>query len=321
MSPFPKKVLITGGAGFIGTHLAERLRQRAQVVLFDNIRRDSLSLVPELLSDPNVTLIRGNVLDPASLEPAFDGVEAVLHLAAIAGVGSYHREPLNTLRVNLLGTVNVLDQVVKHGVKTMVDFSTSEVFGPNAFDVKETDPCGIGPSSDLRWVYATSKIASEHFCLRTAAQHGFACTIVRPFNIYGPRQTGEGAIGNFCRAAIDRRPLTVYGSGGAIRAWCFVSDMVHAVERILETPAAAGEVFNIGNAREVETTLGLARRIVQIEPGARINFQPMEGSEVRVRVPSIDKARAILGYEPQVDLDRGLRATLASMKAVSCPAA
>jgi UDP-glucose 4-epimerase len=318
MSQFPKRILITGGAGFIGTHLAERLKTRAEVVLFDNIRRDSLSLVPDLLTNSTVRLIRGNVLDPASLEPAFEGVDAVLHLAAIAGVASYHREPLNTLRVNLLGTVNVLDQVVKHGVKSIVDFSTSEVFGAHALDVKETDPCGVGPSSDLRWVYATSKIASEHFCLRTATQHGFNCTIVRPFNIYGPRQTGEGAIGNFCRAALERRPLTVYGDGGALRAWCYVSDMVDAIERILETPAAAGEVFNIGNAREVETTLGLARRIVRIESGARIDFQPMSGSEVRVRVPSIDKARAILGYEPQVDLDRGLRATLASMKAVSC---
>jgi UDP-glucose 4-epimerase len=320
MTRFPQRILITGGAGFIGTHLAERFRNRAEIVLFDNIRRDSLSLVPDLLSDTGVRLVRGDILDQRTLESAFEGVDAVLHLASIAGVGSYYNEPLNTLRVNLLGTVNILDQVVKHGVGSLVYFSTSEVFGPNAFEVRETDPCNIGPVTDLRWVYATSKLASEHFCLRSATQHGFDCTVVRPFNIYGPRQTGEGAISNFCRAVIDRRPMTVYGTGGALRAWCYVSDLVYAVERILETPAAAGEVFNIGNAREVETTLGLARRVARIESGARIEFQPMDHTEVRARVPVIDKARAILGYEAQVDLDRGLRETLASMRAMSCPA-
>jgi UDP-glucose 4-epimerase len=320
MHAIPKRILITGGAGFIGTHLAQRLSQRADVVLFDNIRRDSLALVPELLENPRVTLVRGDVLDPATLAPAFEGVDAVLHLAAIAGVNSYYREPLKTLQVNMLGTVNVIDQVVRAGARLLVDFSTSEVFGPNAFEVSEEDPCNIGPPSDLRWVYATSKLASEHFCLRSSAQYGFGCAIVRPFNIYGPRQTGEGAISNFCRAVLDGRPLEVYGDGAAIRAWCYVTDMVNAVERILETPEAVGQVFNIGNPREVETTLGLARRVARLEPGARIERRSVDRSEVRVRVPRIDKARTILGFEPTVDLDEGLRQTLAAARAVTCAA-
>jgi UDP-glucose 4-epimerase len=315
MNAFPKRILITGGAGFIGTHLAQRLVQRSEVVLFDNIRRDSLSLVPELLSNPKVTLVRGDILDTATLAPAFDGVDAVIHLAAIAGVGSYYNEPLTTMRVNTLGTVNAIDLAVKHTVASFIDFSTSEVFGPNAFEVRESDPCGIGPTSDLRWVYATSKLASEHFTLRAASQYGFKGTVVRPFNIYGPRQTGEGAISNFCRAAIEGRPLKVYGHGGAIRAWCYVTDMVAATERILETPAAGGEVFNIGNPREVETTLGLARRIVALERGARIEYEAVDRSEVRVRVPVIEKAQRILGYEPVVDLEQGLTATLSALKA------
>jgi nucleoside-diphosphate-sugar epimerase len=305
-----QRVLITGGAGFIGTHLAEDLSRHAEIVLFDNFRRDSLRMAPHLRENPSVRLVTGDVLDPATLGKAMDGVDTVIHLAAIAGVSSYYAESLTTLKVNILGTVNVLEEVVRRKVHTFVHFSTSEVFGPDALWVQETSPHGIGPVSDRRWVYATSKLASEHFTLRFGETHGFRATAVRPFNIYGPRQTGEGAISNFCRAVISGNPITIYGDGTPIRAWCYVSDLVAGVRAILNTPAAAGEVFNIGNPREVETTLGLARRIAALAPGAAIGFQEVSRSEVRARVPNIDKARKLLGFEPQVDLETGLRQTL-----------
>jgi nucleoside-diphosphate-sugar epimerase len=304
------RILITGGAGFLGTHLAERLRPEAQIILFDNFRRDSLRWAPQLTQDPNITQISGDVLDTASLDDALRGVDTVIHLAAIAGVSSYYNEPLQTLQVNILGTVNVLDAAVKHKVKRFIHFSTSEVFGPDALWVEETSPHAIGPVSDRRWVYATSKLAGEHFALRYAEQHHFEVTVVRPFNIYGPRQSGEGAISNFCRAAISGQPLTVYGDGAAIRAWCYVSDLVDAVSAILCAPESAGQVFNIGNPREVETTLGLARRIAALAPGATLRMQANARTEVRARVPSIGKARKLLAFEPKVDLEQGLRATL-----------
>ena len=278
--------------------------------MFDNFRRNSLRWAPLLARDQNVTQISGDVLDVSSLEEALRGVDTVIHLAAIAGVSSYYNESLLTLRVNILGTVNVLDAAVKNKVKRFIHFSTSEVFGPDALWVQETSPLGIGPVSDRRWVYATSKLAGEHFALRYAEEHHSWATVVRPFNIYGPRQSGEGAIGNFCRAAITGQPLTVYGDGSAIRAWCYVSDLVDAVASILHTPDSAGQVFNLGNPREVETTLGLARRIAAIVPGATIRMQDMERAEVRARVPSIDRARKMLGFEPKVDLEQGLRSTL-----------
>lgn len=304
------RVLITGGAGFIGTHIAERFCTRAQVVLFDNLRRDSLSQAPALRDHPSVTVVQGDVLDGEAVARALEGVDTVLHLAAIAGVTSYYEEPLRTLRVNILGTATVLEQAVRRGVTRHVQFSTSEVFGPDALWVDEEAGFRIGPTSDRRWVYATSKLAGEHLALRYGEEHGMRCTVIRPFNVYGPRQTGEGAISNFCAAVAEGRPLKVYGDGAAIRAWCYVSDLVDAVEAALSAPASAGGTFNVGNPTEVETTLGLARRVARLAPGTAIEHEARPRAEVRARVPNIERARSVLGFSPRVDLDEGLARTL-----------
>ena len=303
------RILITGGAGFIGTHVAERLAGQHELVLLDNFRRNSLHA--DLTKRPGVSVVEADVLDAEAMLDVTDGVDVIVHMAAIAGVNSYYNEALRTLQVNVLGTVNLLEAAARSGVQQFIDFSTSEVFGPDALWVDEESPHGIGPVSDRRWVYAVSKLASEHFTLRYGEKYGFLCTCVRPFNIYGPRQTGEGAIGNFIRAALAGEPLNVYNDGSPIRAWCYVSDMVDAVERIIARPdAAAGQSFNIGNPREVETTIGLARRVARLVPGATIRSVPMDRAEVRARVPSIEKARTLLGFEPKVDLEEGLRRTI-----------
>ncbi|TGD95711.1 NAD-dependent epimerase/dehydratase family protein [Methylobacterium nonmethylotrophicum] len=304
------RILITGGGGFIGTHLAERLSSQAELVLLDNFRRNSLRYAPKLADAPGVRVVEADVLDAAAMREAARGVDAIIHLAAIAGVSSYDREPLRTLRVNILGTVNLLEACVAGRVGRFIDFSTSEVFGPDADGVTEEDRHGIGPVSQKRWVYATSKLASEHFTLRYGEAHGFAATCVRPFNVYGPRQTGEGAIGNFCRAALAGTPLLVEGDGTAVRSWCYVSDMVSAVEAILHSPAAAGQVFNIGNPAAVETTAGLAGRIARLAGGAEIRRVEMRGAEVHRRIPAIDKAQRVLDFQPRVGLDEGLSRTL-----------
>lgn len=303
------KILISGGAGFIGSHLAERLCENSRLTLFDNLRRNSLEGVPALKSHPHVRLVRGSVLEPKKLARAMSGADTVLHLAAIAGVSSYYREPLEVLRVNLLGTVNVLEAALKAGVKKFIYLSTSEVFGSEALWVSEDQPHRIGPVSDKRWSYATSKLASEQFVMRYGEAFGMACTILRPFNIYGPRQTGEGAVSNFCAAAAAGKDLTVYGDGSAIRAWCYVSDFVDAVEAALARKGKAGMVFNIGNPNEVETTTGLARRVAGLA-GVSVRSQTVAQAEVRARIPRIDKARKILGFSPKIGLEEGLRRTL-----------
>ncbi len=307
------KILITGGAGFIGTHLADRLSQTKsnKIVLFDSFRRDSLKYASHLANHPQIEVVNGDVLNAELVAAAMEGVDTVIHLAAIAGVSSYYSEPLNTLRINIIGTTNVLEQASKAGVKSFIYFSTSEIYGPNALWVDEKTPCAIGSSSELRWVYATSKLAGENFCLRSAEKHGFSCTVIRPFNIYGPGQVGEGAISNFCRAVADGKPLIIHGDGSAIRAWCYISDLVDAVIAVMDRPSTSCRTFNIGNPREVETTLGLARRIVNLSKNTELEFHEGVASEVRGRIPVIEAARQSLSFEPKVDLDEGLKHTIA----------
>ena len=304
-----EKILLTGGAGFIGTHVAERLVEDHALVLFDNYRRDSLSGLA-LSGHANVTVLKGDVLNTDDVAAALQDVDRVIHLAAIAGVSSYYKMPLKVLQVNILGTVNLLEAAVQAGVKQFISFSTSEVYGSEARNVTEQDPHGIGPTSDKRWTYATSKLASENFVLRYGEEHGFHSTCLRPFNVYGPRQTGEGAISNFCTAALKGEALKVYGDGKAIRAWCYVTDMVDAVLLAMEKESAAGQSFNIGNADTAVNSVELAEIVASLVPGASIEYEEIDRAEVAVRIPNVDKARSLLGFEPKVGLAEGLRQTL-----------
>src|SRR5262245_30571012 len=172
-----QRILITGGAGFIGTHLAERLCSNNSVILFDNFRRDSLSHT-RLSSHPNVTVRHGDILDPISLQASLKDVDTVLHLAAVAGVSSYYREPWKTLRVNLLGTASLLDALPGTPVRTLVYFSTSEVLGPDSLHANEETMHRLGPVSERRWVYATSKLAGEQLVLRYGEESGLHCTVL-----------------------------------------------------------------------------------------------------------------------------------------------
>jgi len=305
-----QKILITGGAGFIGTHLAERLCPDHEVILFDNLRRDSLRSLPGLKTHRHVRFVKGDVLDRRRIASTLKGCDAVLHLAAVAGVSSYYREPCETLRVNLIGTFNLLEACAGSKVRKVVDFSTSEVYGAEALNVDEESDHRIGPLSDLRWTYATSKLASEQLTHRYGEKYGFKPFSVRPFNVYGPRQTGEGAISNFLRAAAKGEPLVVYGNGAPVRAWCYVSDCVDAVMAILADNALPGGVFNVGNPQEAYTTLELANLVREVVGRRlRIVFKKVKRSEVRVRVPNIDRARKLLGYRPKVGLRTGLQLT------------
>ena len=309
MTDVRPRYVITGGAGFIGSHLAERLAGQADLVLFDNLRRDSLQYT-DLAGRPGVELVTGDIRDRPLVARLVQNADAVFHLAAIAGVSSYYAEPEATLRVNIEGAAAVVDAVVAARIPRLVYVSTSEVHGPLAKDVDEESPCAIGPSSDRRWVYATSKLAGEHLVLRGGETHEFAATVLRPFNVYGPRQTGEGAIRNFCVAAVTGAPLEIYGDGSAVRAWCYVDDFVAAALSALRSPAAAGQIFNIGNPGAVADTNGLAGLIVSLVPGAKIRPGNVSRAEVGYRTPVIDKARKTLDYEPRVGLREGLKRTI-----------
>ncbi|MDX6423410.1 MAG: UDP-glucose 4-epimerase [Gaiellaceae bacterium] len=308
-----KRILITGGAGFIGTTLARRLVDRNEIVALDNLHRDALS-ASDLLEHPNLTFVQGDVLDAETLGAHAKGVTHIVHCAGIAGVDTVLESPVRTMRVNVIGTYNVLEAglATQDTLERLVDFSTSEVFGSQAFRVAETSVSVTGSVGEARWTYAVSKLAGEHMAHAYHAELGLPTTSVRPFNVYGPEQMGGGAIRAFIEAALAGQDLTIHGDGSQIRAWCFVDDMVEGTLIALEHPNAVGESFNIGNARSAVTIYDLAQRIKRAtEATGEIVFRPLHYTDVELRIPNVDKARNLLGFESQVELDEGLARTIA----------
>lgn len=304
-------ILLTGGAGFIGSALAERLCSDNQVRVLDNGFRGRGADTP-LVRQGQVQFIDGDVLDPRSVEDAVRGCDRVVHLASIAGVDTVKKMPVTTMRISLIGTANVLDACVKvGGVRRFIDFSTSEVFGTYAYKVGEGDVTTLGPVGEARWTYAVSKLATEHLTHQYRAQYGLPTVSIRPFNIYGPGQIGEGAIQRFCQRALRSEALEIHNDGAQIRAWCFIDDIVDAVLAALERPEAVGQAFNIGNPRSVCTTYELARTVVRVSGSkSEIRFVDWPFADIELRVPNIRKARELLGYEPKVELEEGIRRTL-----------
>jgi len=307
-----KRIFITGGAGFIGTTLARQLVDRNTVIAYDNLHRDSLSGT-DLADHPSYELIQGDILDPESLRAAAEGATHFVHCAAIAGVDTVLASPVRTMRVNVIGTYNALEVALatQDTLERFVDFSTSEVFGTHAFRVEEGQVSTIGSVGEARWTYAVSKLAGEHMAHAYHDELGLATVSVRPFNVYGPRQIGGGAIRAFIEAALDGRDLTVHGDGAQIRAWCYVDDLADSILLCLEHPAAVGETFNIGNPRSAVTIYDLATRIKRLTgcPG-EIVFQEVHFEDVELRIPNVDKARELLGFEAKVELDDGLERTI-----------
>jgi len=308
-----KRILVTGGAGFIGTTLARTLVDANEIVAYDNLHRDALGGT-DLAEHPNFTFVQGDVLDAEALREAALGATHLVHAAGIAGVDTVLQSPVRTMRVNMIGTFNALEAALATGdtIERFVDFSTSEVFGTQAFRVAETSVTVTGSVGEARWTYAVSKLAGEHMAHAYHAELGLPTTTVRPFNVYGPGQIGGGAIRAFIEAALAGSDLTIHGDGSQIRAWTYVDVMVAGTLLALEHPNAVGESFNIGNARSAVTIFDLAQRIKRLTgcPG-EIVFQPLHYTDVELRIPNVDKARELLGFETAVELDEGLERTIA----------
>lgn len=306
-----KKILITGGAGFIGTNLCERLAPHNEVVVLDNLHRDALTQTG-LLAAGKVKLVQGDVTDYACMREAVKGMDLVVHMAGIAGVDTVLRMPVRTMEVSLLGTMNALRAVQDEGhCERFIDFSTSEVFGRYAYNVQEGDQTSLGAVGEARWTYAVSKLATEHLALSYHKQHGVPACSIRPFNIYGPRQVGEGAVHHFVTRALRGEELLIHNDGSQIRSWCYIDDIIDGIELCLTRPEAVGQAFNIGNPRSTLTIYNLAREVVRLcSSRSSIKHIPWDGVDVELRIPAIDKARKLLGYEPKVDLEEGLLRTV-----------
>lgn len=306
-----KQILITGGGGFIGSALVRRLADANSVVVFDNGHRDTRE-GSGLLAHPNVYRVDGDVLDVDAVRHAMEGCDHVVHLAAIAGVDTVLKMPVHTMRVNLIGTYNVLEAARETGgIERFIDFSTSEVFGTYAYNVREGDVTSLGAVGEARWTYAVSKLATEHLAHNYHKEYALPALSIRPFNIYGPGQIGEGAIHRFIVQALAGDPITIHNDGSQIRAWCYVDDMIDGVLACLDHEAAVGQALNIGNPRSVVTIYNLARDIVNLSGSSSpITFVRWNNTDVELRIPNIDKARDLIDFEPKIDLEEGLLRTI-----------
>jgi len=210
----------------------------------------------------------------------------------------------------MVGTANALEAARQGGVRRFIDFSTSEVFGSQAFRVQESSSTVTGAVGEARWSYAVSKLAGEHLTHAYHKQYGIETVTLRPFNVYGPGQMGEGALSIFIRKALRDETISVFGDGAQIRAWCYVDDMVEAVTCALTSDEAIGESFNIGNARAVTTIYGLAQTVCRVLGSrSRIIFKPALSADIELRIPNTEKASERLGFKAQVDLEEGIKRT------------
>jgi UDP-glucose 4-epimerase len=308
-----KRIVVTGGAGFIGTTLARTLVDENEIVAVDNLHRDTLGGTA-LAEHPNFNFVQGDVLDAPFLTDVARGATLIVHAAAIAGVDTVLESPVRTMRVNIIGTYNALEAALATNdtLERFIEFSTSEVFGTYAFKVDEQHVTTQGSVGEARWTYAVSKLAGEHMAHAYHDELGVPTVSVRPFNVYGPGQIGGGAIRAFIETALAGKDLVVHGDGSQIRAWCYVDDMVEALLLALEHPNAVGESFNIGNARSAVTIYDLALRIKRLTGLERdLVFQALHYTDVELRIPTVDKARDLLGFEAKVELDEGLERTIA----------
>lgn len=310
MSISGKTLFITGGAGFIGSTLATRLCDDNRIVLFDNLNRNTIQY-SNILDHENVSLVEGDVMDYDSVNKAMAGADIVVHAAAIAGIDTVIKNPVYTMEVNMLGTANVLRAALEHGVSDRVlEFSTSEVFGRMAYRVSEEMETVAGSAGEARWVYAVSKLAGEHLSHAYFKQHGLPTVSIRPFNVYGPGQTGEGAIQIFIRRALANEDISIDGDGSQIRAWCFVDDMIEGLMLALTKQEAVGQSYNIGNARAVTTIFGLAETVCRVLGSkTQITFAPPLSADIELRIPETKKAQADLGFKAKVDLEEGILRT------------
>ncbi|MBD8044493.1 GDP-mannose 4,6-dehydratase [Arthrobacter sp. Sa2BUA2] len=306
------KTAITGGAGFIGSHLTEYLLAAGdEVAVLDNLSTGSMDNLHGVLDNPRFRFVEGDILDRAAVDSVVAGSDRVFHLAAAVGVKLIIEDPLTSLRTNIHGTEVVLDATLAAGAVLLLA-STSEVYGKNTSDAltEESDRV-LGSPLKSRWTYAAAKGIDEAFAYAYWKEYGLRAAIVRLFNTVGPRQTGRYGmvVPNLVGQALRGEPLTVFGDGRQTRCFSYVGDVVPALVRIAEIPAAYGQAFNLGGTQEV-SILDFAHRVVELlESPSSISLIPYEQAyapgyeDMRRRVPDNTKARDVVGFNPTTSID------------------
>ena len=326
-----RKALITGGAGFIGSHLAESLLADGwEVFVLDDLSTGSINNVAHLLDRTDFHLVVESVLSHSTVNELVNKCDVVYHLAAVVGVRLIVEEPVRTLTTNLQGTEVVLDHCTRFGKRVFVA-STSEVYGDHREQrpLRETDRRVYGPTTQRRWAYADSKAMDEFLALAYAQERGLDCVIGRLFNTVGPRQSAEFGmvIPTFIERALAGQPLDIHGDGSQTRCFCHVADVVRALRALIETPEIGGEIFNIGSHNKI-TIGGLAERVRELTGSdSEIGYIPYDRvydkgiEDMLHREPSIDKIHDAVGWQPTHDLDAILSDVISERRALAAQAA
>ncbi|MBI5404444.1 MAG: NAD-dependent epimerase/dehydratase family protein [Ignavibacteriae bacterium] len=312
-----KRILLTGGGGFIGSKLAEALGRDNEILVYDIFLRDSLKY--KKINRKNFTVIDGDILDYDKLKKACEDFrpQVAVHLAAIAGVDTVIRNPIRTMDINIVGTMNFLKALKKysHNLERVANLSTSEVLGAYSYKSSEKSGTKFAPVGEARWTYSVSKVAGEHLAYSFYKEYGYPIVTIRPFNIYGPGQIGEGAIQIFIKNAVRNKNIEIHGDGDQIRSWCYIDDMMDGIMLSLTNKKAIGEIFNIGNPKGTVTISSLAEKIVALcKTKSKIIYVLKNYVDVELRIPTIEKAERLLGYKPKVDLNDGIVKTFAWYK-------
>ena len=317
------RALITGGAGFICSHLAEALLgQGDRVVAIDDLSTGRLSNIEHIFKHPQFQFVYEDIRNEAVMDRLVSECDAIYHLAAAVGVELIVRDPVHTIETNLVASEVVMRLARRYRRKVLIA-STSEVYGKSAeLPFREGADRVMGPTIKSRWSYAESKAMDEFLALAYHKQFGVPIVICRFFNTVGPRQTGTYGmvIPRLARQAVAGQPLTVYGDGQQTRCFCNVKDTVQAVMTLMNEPKAIGEIFNVGSSQEI-TILDLAQRIIA-RAGSRseIKLIPYEEAyeagfeDMRRRVPSTDKVKAAIGWQPTISLDQTLDEVIAEFR-------
>jgi UDP-glucose 4-epimerase len=318
------KVLITGGAGFIGSHLADAcIDEGDSVVALDDLSTGKVDNIAHLLGDPRFRFIEGSITDPHAVERAVAECEAVYHVAAAVGMRLIVSSPLHTFRTNVGGTQIVLEAAASQSRRVLV-ISTSELYGLNERrPVSESDLCVLGLTEKRRWNYAYTKAAAEVLAMAYHQDRGLPVVVTRLFNTVGPRQSGRYGmvIPTFVTQALSGEPLTVHGDGTQTRCFGDVQEIVRGLTALMRHPDAAGEIFNLGCDREISIgdlahrVLALTNSTSRIEYVAHDDVYGPGFDEIMRRRPSIDKARALIGFDPQTGIDEILHGVIAERRA------
>jgi len=320
-----RHVLITGGAGFIGSHLAEALLARGDVVMIiDDLSTGRLENIQHLRDNPNFSFAIDTITNELVMDRLVSECDLIFHLAAAVGVQLIISDPVRTIETNILGTHAVLKAATRYR-KPVFIASTSEVYGKGErVPFHEEDDRVLGPTTKSRWSYSDSKAIDEFLGLAYHQKFGLPVTIVRFFNTVGPRQTGQYGmvVPRFVQQALRGAPLTVYGDGDQSRCFCNVRDVVRALLLLAGTPAAVGEVFNVGSIEEV-SILELAQkvRMLEGEQQSEIVFISYDEAyapgfeDMQRRVPSIDKVTRFTGWRPQISLDETIQEVITYYRA------